>query len=141
MCTSNLTEAVQNIWISFAPDGALYVVDMYRELIETALALPPDVLQQLQAGGGDDLQLWGSANLAHCNVQGGVVPGPGNVSVQPSFAADGYHLRPGSPMVDAGVRVTNGATEDIDGQARVFGRAPDIGADELRWHEAEVSMP
>ena len=91
--------------------------------------------------GGDDLQLWGSANLAHCNVQGGIVPGPGNVSVQPSFAADGYHLRPGSPMVDAGVRVTNGATEDIDGQARVFGRAPDIGADELRWHEAEVSMP
>lgn len=35
-----------------APDGTLYIVDMYRELIETALALPPDVLKQLQPGGG-----------------------------------------------------------------------------------------
>jgi putative membrane-bound dehydrogenase-like protein len=35
-----------------APDGTLYVVDMYRELIETALALPPDVLNQLQPGAG-----------------------------------------------------------------------------------------
>ncbi len=35
-----------------APDGTLYVVDMYRELIETALALPPDVLKQLNHGGG-----------------------------------------------------------------------------------------
>lgn len=35
-----------------APDGNLYVVDMYRELIETALALPPDVLAQMEPGGG-----------------------------------------------------------------------------------------
>ena len=35
-----------------SPDGTLFVVDMYRELIETALALPPDVLAQLQPGGG-----------------------------------------------------------------------------------------
>ena len=37
-----------------APDGNMYVVDMYRELIETALALPPDVLEQMQPGGGTD---------------------------------------------------------------------------------------
>ena len=37
-----------------APDGNLYIVDMYRELIETALALPPDVLDQMQPGGGVD---------------------------------------------------------------------------------------
>lgn len=35
-----------------APDGTLYIVDMYRELIETVLALPPDVLKQLEPGAG-----------------------------------------------------------------------------------------
>jgi len=34
------------------PDGNLYVVDMYRQLIETALALPADVLRQLPNSGG-----------------------------------------------------------------------------------------
>ena len=40
------------IELANAPDGTMYIVDMYRELIETALALPPDVLQHLQPGGG-----------------------------------------------------------------------------------------
>ena len=34
------------------PDGNLYVVDMYRQLIETALALPSDVLRHLPSGAG-----------------------------------------------------------------------------------------
>ena len=34
------------------PDGALYVVDMYRELIEGAAFLPPEVVQHINVTGG-----------------------------------------------------------------------------------------
>ncbi len=67
------------------------------------------------------------------------IPTPGsgtNVSAAPRLAADGYHELPGSPTVDAGALdptdpSLSGST-DIDGEARVMGPAPDIGADELR---------
>ena len=42
------------VQLANAPDGALYVVDMYRELIETVLALPPEVLTQLNPLEGAD---------------------------------------------------------------------------------------
>ena len=34
------------------PDGNLYVADMHRELIETALALPPEIVKHLKPGSG-----------------------------------------------------------------------------------------
>jgi putative membrane-bound dehydrogenase-like protein len=37
-----------------APDGTLYVVDMYRELIEGAAFLPPAILKHLDVGSGVD---------------------------------------------------------------------------------------
>ncbi len=51
--------ATSDIWtrpVQFAnaPDGTLYVLDMYRELIEGAAFLPPDVLKHLNVGGGTD---------------------------------------------------------------------------------------
>ena len=51
--------ASRDVWfrpveLANAPDGNLYVVDMYRELIETALALPPDVLAAIREGAGVD---------------------------------------------------------------------------------------
>jgi len=46
----------------------------------------------------------------------------------PGFAADGYHLTAASAAVDAGVEA--GVYNDIDGQPRPLGTAPDIGADE-----------
>jgi hypothetical protein len=54
----------------------------------------------------------------------GVNPVDGN----PTFAADGYHIGPGS-AVDAGVNA--GVITDIDGDPRPDGCFPDIGADEL----------
>ena len=36
------------------PDGALYVIDMYRDLIEGAAFLPPDILKHLDVGAGFD---------------------------------------------------------------------------------------
>ncbi len=51
--------ASRDIWfrpVQFAnaPDGTLYVVDMYRELIETAVALPPQMLPFVDIAGGID---------------------------------------------------------------------------------------
>lgn len=49
--TSNLFRPVQ---FANAPDGHLYVIDMHRELIEGGMFLPPNVLQSVDAVGGDD---------------------------------------------------------------------------------------
>ena len=36
------------------PDGALYVVDMYREIIEGGAFLPPEIMKHLNMASGDD---------------------------------------------------------------------------------------
>ncbi|MBC7264832.1 MAG: right-handed parallel beta-helix repeat-containing protein [Chloroflexi bacterium] len=60
--------------------------------------------------------------------------GPGTIAVthavtgDPAFAADGYHLTAHSAAIDQGVDV--GVTEDVDGEYRPQGAAPDLGADE-----------
>lgn len=51
--------ASRDVWfrpVQFAnaPDGTLYVVDMYRELIEGAAFLPPQVLKHVDVAGGID---------------------------------------------------------------------------------------
>jgi putative heme-binding domain-containing protein len=51
--------ASKDIWfrpVQFAngPDGCLYVVDMYRELIEGAAFLPPQLLKYVDVAGGID---------------------------------------------------------------------------------------
>jgi PKD repeat protein len=46
----------------------------------------------------------------------------------PAFAADGYHLTPDSAAIDLGVDA--GVLNDIDGDTRPRGAAPDLGADE-----------
>ena len=56
--------ASKDIWfrpVQFAngPDGCLYVVDMYRELIEGAAFLPPQLLKFVDlAGGADKGRIW-----------------------------------------------------------------------------------
>jgi len=47
----------------------------------------------------------------------------------PKFAFDGYHLLPGSAAIDKGVDA--GVATDIAGDARPYGSAYDIGADEF----------
>jgi hypothetical protein len=62
-------------------------------------------------------------------------PGTGapnfNVTAAPLLAADGYHQLTGSPTIDAGATDGSSGMTDIDGQARTFGSAADIGADEV----------
>lgn len=56
--------------------------------------------------------------------------------LDPLLTAD-YHLRPGSPAIDAGLPV--GVTRDIDGDLRPRGPLPDIGADE--WLPRGLYLP
>ena len=60
--------------------------------------------------------------------------GEGNqTGVDPLFvnpAAGDFHQRPTSPTIDAGTRDALLGSTDIDGDRRVLGLAPDIGADE-----------
>jgi CSLREA domain-containing protein len=55
-----------------------------------------------------------------------------NLSIQvvgdPAFTADGYHLTVGSAAINRGIR--SGVSTDIDGAARPYGCAFDLGADE-----------
>jgi hypothetical protein len=50
------------------------------------------------------------------------------ISGNPAFAADGYHLTQASAAIDRGVATPT--SDDIDGEVRPQGQAPDLGADE-----------
>jgi hypothetical protein len=54
-----------------------------------------------------------------------------NQTAAPLVDADGFHQLAGSITVDHGFTDGSSGTSDIDGQARMIGSAPDIGADEL----------
>lgn len=57
----------------------------------------------------------------------------GNIKGDPAFtneADHNYHIRSGSPVIDAGEDLSDILTDDIDGQSRPAGAAFDIGADE-----------
>ncbi len=65
----------------------------------------------------------------------------GNISADPQFANwqnQDYHLQAASPCVDAGAPAfVDGGWVDMDGQLRIQGLGPDIGADEsdgTNWH-------
>jgi hypothetical protein len=60
-----------------------------------------------------------------------ITAGAGNRSGDPRFTdpiRNNYHLLPGSPAIDAGVVNPDAAPSDLDGHARVQGKAPDMGA-------------
>ncbi|MGC9396702.1 MAG: right-handed parallel beta-helix repeat-containing protein, partial [Anaerolineae bacterium] len=52
-------------------------------------------------------------------------------TADPRFADDGYHLRIGSPAIDAGAPVA--LTRDVDGDPRPYGLGFDVGADEAPY--------
>ncbi len=83
--------------------------------------------------------LWGTgtwANLADWGGAGTVITGTINIWDQPAFVdpdRGDYHIGPNSAAIDAGEHA--GVTVDIDGESRLAGTAPDIGADEY-YHPA-----
>jgi hypothetical protein len=70
--------------------------------------------------------LWYS-NTLDVGGAGAIITGSHNYTGNPLFAADGYHLMPGSAAVDWGVNA--GIATDVDGEPRDL--SPDLGADEL----------
>jgi hypothetical protein len=79
--------------------------------------------------------LWGTdtwANLADWGGAGTILTGTINLWGDPAFIDPGagdYHIRFGSPAVDAGIEA--GVTQDIDGDPRPYGMGYDMGADEF----------
>jgi hypothetical protein len=74
--------------------------------------------------------------ISYSDVQGGA-PGIGNFDLDPQFidpTADDYHLRFGSPCVDAGDPASAGFAADFDGDPGKQGANVDCGADEFHPH-------
>lgn len=74
---------------------------------------------------------WSENSISNSLIKGGA-EGPGNLDVDPLFKADGFHLRHGSPCIDAAAAGDGTRMKDIDGDRRRIGLRRDIGADEAR---------
>ena len=75
-----------------------------------------------------DLGVVGAWSGAKC------IPGEGNLKVDPKFVASSkadYHLKGTSPLINKGIKKGMPAI-DFEGDKRVKGAAPDMGADEVR---------
>jgi hypothetical protein len=98
-----------------------------------------DLKNTIASGTAADLETGSSATIvaSHSNFDravpitpGSIVDAGGNQSAPPLFvdaASGNYREAAGSPTIDAGVADQLGAT-DFDGNPRVLGAAPDIGA-------------
>lgn len=63
-------------------------------------------------------------------------PGEGNIDGNPRVVTGDFHLRSDSRCIDAGLDVEFPLGFDLDGDPRIIGKNPDIGADEYRMDMA-----
>lgn len=81
---------------------------------------------------------------SHSNIQGGIQPGEGNMSVDPMFvneAAGDFRLSCESPLINKGTNENTGENDtDIDGNSRKFGAFVDMGAYEFQQDAAVASQ-
>jgi len=90
-----------------------------------------------RAGSPSDLLVSGiavAANTCDIGAASTLVIGTGNLSLDPQFvnlAAGDVHLTAASPCRHAGAVVANLPPFDFEGDGRVVGPAPDMGADEF----------
>lgn len=120
--------------------GGLYICPWANVLIRNC------IIWGNQAAMEDDEIYWDTYPDIQYSDIGGGWPGPGNLDADPRFVdpANGdYHLQYGSPCIDAGTRRVPGGlpTTDIEGDPRMAGSAPDMGADEFSTHLYFVGVP
>jgi hypothetical protein len=113
----------------------------YNEPVEGSFTL--DLLNSIAQGGEQDLEALagakgaGNITVSHSNfdsskAEGGakVIDGGGNQTAPPLFVdaeTRNYHEAAGSPTIDAGIAGELGPL-DLDGNPRILGPAPDMGA-------------
>jgi hypothetical protein len=81
-------------------------------------------------------QVYGTSSVEHCDIdQDGYAGSNGNIRQTPSFVYPengDFHLNPNSPCIDKGTSNAPGLPNtDFEGDSRIIGPAPDIGADEF----------
>jgi hypothetical protein len=86
-----------------------------------------------------DTQVFNDATAGATTTITGPEEAGNQAEPEPLFAADGYHQLPTSPTVDAGETYAAISATDLDGQQRVIGPKPDIGADEL-LHQTSTTV-
>jgi basic membrane protein A len=114
----------------------LYVTEHASSGVFSAVTLTNTILVDHSIGisvtGGNALTantlLWYNTPLTVSSSPTAVVTILNDWIADPSFTADGYHLRIGSPAIDAGVPAA--VIRDVDGDPRPYGNGLDIGADE-----------
>ncbi len=96
---------------------------------------------QTQASGTLDYNdVWGNTTQDY-DLPGALEPGPHDIQADPLFLDPGgndFHLRAGSPCIDAAIDA--GVSFDIDGDARPLGAGYDIGADEVLWQSLYLPL-
>ncbi len=78
-----------------------------------------------------DTVLWYNVPTTVSVAPGGFASVSNELTGDPAFATDGYHVTAESAAIDQGMDA--GVTMDIDGQQRPVGQGYDLGADEF-WH-------
>jgi parallel beta-helix repeat protein len=95
-----------------------------------------EVVNSIVWGNGGEGIVWGIVGegferpeISYSSIEGGW-EGEGNVAVDPLFVHPPYdfHLRPESPLIDAGRSGAIAALLDLDGRSRICGPAVDLGA-------------
>lgn len=117
--------------------GATNIVDVYNNIVWENVA-----------GSGGDMALYSTAtfngfNNDYLSIEGGWTAQGGNIHKDPLFVGGGnVHIQTGSPCRDAGIATApNMPSTDIDGQPRVLGSEPDMGADEIGTRSISFRWP
>jgi hypothetical protein len=139
--TPPASAALQNVTAIASGSASTGVSAEYNEPVEGSYTL--DLLNSIAQGGEQDLKAIagtkGDGNIAvsHSNFdtskaegEAKVIDGGGNQTTQPLFVDAenrNYHEAAGSPTIDAGIAGELGPF-DLDGNPRILGSAPDMGA-------------
>jgi hypothetical protein len=122
-----------------APDTTT-ILEMYNTIVYGNTANPGADLSIRVGGTLSEVDVYYS-DLNDVYHLKGTFNQANNLNTDPLFvdwAGNDFHLRPTSPMIDAGTAIVPDPpglpATDFDGDPRVAGPAPDIGADERRWH-------